>query len=137
MRDLASNLKLSRGISPAAAVTDNTAFVSEIIDLQDAGAAVFAWQAGSIADADVGFTVLVEHGNQANLSDAAAVPDDQLIGTEAAAAPTFSSDNAVGKIGYVGNKRYARVTITPANNSGNIFLAGLWILGRLAVAPAA
>lgn len=127
MRDLASNIKLARGISPAAATTDNTAYVSQILDTQDLKSAAFAWLTGAIADADVSFAVLVEHGDQANLSDASAVPDDMLNGTEAGAAPTFDSDNLVGKIGYVGDKRYARVTITPANNSGNLFLAGIWI----------
>ena len=38
---------------------------------------------GALADADATFTTLVEHGDAADLSDAAAVPDTQLTGTEA------------------------------------------------------
>lgn len=135
MKDLHANLKFSRGMSPVAATTDNTAYVSQILDMKGYDAAEFVWAAGSIADADVTFTVLVEHGNDSGLSDAAAVADDQLTNTEASAAPTFGSDNAVGSIGYLGDKRYVRVTITPAANSGNIFLAGVWIQGYPSLAP--
>lgn len=129
MRDLSSTLKLSRGLSPVAAVTNDTAFVSEIIDFADFDGALFAWIAGSLADVAFTFTMLFEHGDVANLSDAAAVPDSQLIGTEAAGAPLLSSDNKVGKIGYRGSKRYGRVTLTPASNTGDIYLAGMWIQG--------
>lgn len=125
--DLHNRIKVSRGISPVAAVTNNTAFVSEIIDTAGALATEFVWLAGSIADVDVTFTLLVEHGDDSGLSDAAAVPDAQLLGTEASGAPLLGSDNQCGKIGYIGAKRYARVTITPASNTGNIYLAGAWI----------
>lgn len=116
----------TRAISPAAAVTDNTAFVSTILDTAGFDQNEFVWVSGSIADADVTFTVLVEDGDDSGLSDAAAVADANLLGTEAGAAPLFTSDNKTGKIGYIGPKRYLRVTITPAANSGNIFLAAQW-----------
>lgn len=127
---LHNQVKYSRGISPVAAVTNDTAFVSQILDTANFGSAEFIWIAGSIADADVTFTLLVEHGDDASLTDAAAVDDVHLLGTEASAAPLLSSDNKVGKIGYIGPKRYVRVTITPANNTGNIFLAGIWAQGN-------
>lgn len=133
--DLHNEIKVSRGMSPVAATTDNTAYVSQILDTANFGSTEFVWLAGSIADADVTFTVLVEHGDAANLSDAAAVPDEDLLGTEVGAAPLFGSDNQVGKIGYKGSKRYVRVTITPAANSGNIFLAGVWLQGHPRTGP--
>lgn len=91
---------------------------------------------GALADADAGFTTLVEHGDQANLSDAAAVPDDMLNGLEATASFIFSDDDKVFKIGYRGPKQYVRVTVTPANNTGNAFIAGLWV-AELLTRPAA
>jgi len=133
MLDLRNNLKFSRGISPAAAVTNDTAFVSQVIDRAGFDAVEFVWIAGSIADADVTFTVLVEESDT-NFSGSA-VADADLLGTEAGAAPLFGSDDKVGKIGYKGTKRYVRVTITPANNSGNIFLAGVWVLGNARSLP--
>lgn len=124
--DYTSQMKVTRGISPAAATTDNTAYVSQIIDCANFTSNTFIGQFGSVADADTTFTVLVEDGNDSGLSDNAAVDDAYLIGVEAMGIQ-YDSDNKAFKIGYKGPKRYVRVTITPANNSGNIFLSGSWV----------
>lgn len=137
MRDFANSIEVRRAISPAAAVADNTPFVSQIIDLAGYGMLVFAINLGALADADATFTVLVEHGDASNLSDAAAVPDASLTGTEASAGFTFADDNKVRKVGYVGSKRYVRLTVTPANNTGNVFLSAIAILAMSRYAPTA
>ena len=50
----------------------------------------------------------------------------------------FDDDGECRKIGYVGSKRYVRVTVTPSgNDSGNIFLAGVAILGNPEMFPTA
>ncbi|ODM71686.1 hypothetical protein [Bradyrhizobium elkanii] len=128
MRELHDNIDVKRGISPVAATTDNTAYVSQILDMQGIQSAEFLILCGSLADADATFTVLAEEGEQANLSDNTAVADADLVGTEAAASFDFSADNKVFKLGFrPSGKRYKRVTITPANNTGNVFLAGAWV----------
>ena len=126
-RDLHNYILASRGISPIAASTNDTAFTSEILDTAGASAVEFLWIAGSIADTDTTFTLLVEEDDDVAMGSAAAVSDAHLLGTEVLGKPLFGSDNKVGKIGYIGMKRYVRVTITPANNTGNIFLAGIWV----------
>jgi hypothetical protein len=128
MRDFMNSLHPIRAISPAAAVTDNTAFVSQIIDVAGYQGLVFLIMLGAIADADATFVALVEHGDAANLSDAAAVPDAQLTGTETLAGFTFAADDKTRKIGYVGGKRYVRLTVTPSGNSGNVFLSAIALL---------
>lgn len=126
----------SRGLSPVVAGTDNTPYVSQIADTYDHDSLTFVGLIGANTDADATFTVLVEEGDDSGLSDAAAVADADLIGTEAAASFLFSDDNKVFKIGYKGTKRYVRVTITPANNgAGNIYLAGVWIKGHPRTLP--
>ncbi|MBY6265566.1 hypothetical protein EI613_27130 [Azospirillum sp. 412522] len=137
MRDLMNGIAPKRAISPAAAVTDNTAIVSQIIDVLGYGSLTFLILTGALADTDATFTVLVEHGNAANLSDAAAVPDVDLLGTEALASFTFADDDKVFKIGYVGIKRYVRLTVTPAGNSGNAFVSAVALLGHPAMFPTA
>ncbi|MGE6693343.1 hypothetical protein ACQKE8_12970 [Sphingobium limneticum] len=137
MRDFANSVEVRRAISPAAAKTDNSAFVSQIVDVSGFSMLLFAILLGSLADADATFTVLVEHGDAANLSDAAAVPDAQLTGSEASAGFTFADDNKVRKIGYVGSKRYVRLTITPANNTADAFLSAVAILSGGRYKPAA
>jgi len=137
MRDLHNNLQPLQLISPTAATVDNTAWVSQIVDRQGFESLELVLNIGSLADADATFTVLVEHGDQSNLSDAAAVADADLLGTEALAGFTFADDNAVRKIGYVGSKRYLRVTVTPMNNAAAAYVSGVALLGRPHVAPTA
>ncbi len=138
MRDLANNITPKRGLSPKAATTDNTAYASEILDRLGFDSVTWLTLIGANTDANATFAVLVEDGDAANLSDAAAVDDKYLIGTEALAGFDFSHDNQVRKIGYVGPKRYVRVTITPSgNDSGNVFIAGVWVLGHPRYAPTA
>lgn len=136
MRDLYNNLAIRRAISPVS-VADNTAQVSQIIDRQGFDSLVFGIAIGSVADADATFTVLVEDGNDSGLSDAAAVADSELNGTEAAAGFQFDSDNQTRKIGYNGIKRYVRLTITPANNASAALLSAVAILGHASLEPTA
>jgi hypothetical protein len=137
--DLHNNILVSRGISPVAALTNvNTPIVSMIIDTANFDATEFLLQIGANTDADVTFTVLVEDGNAANLSDNAAVADAYLLGTEALAGFQYDDDNETRKIGYIGPKRYVRVTVTPANNgAGDIFLAGVWVQAGARKSPQA
>jgi len=65
------------------------------------------------------------------------VDDAHLVGTEAAAAFNFADDGEVRKLGYVGNKRYTRLTVTPSGNSGSAPIAAMAILGNPADAPVA
>lgn len=134
MRDLYSNLTIRRAISPVSEA-GTTALVSQIIDRQGFDSLVFAIATGSIADADATFTVLVEDGDASNLSDNAAVADAELNGTEALAAFQFDDDNETRKIGYIGNKRYVRLTITPAANASAAGICAVAILGNASLQP--
>lgn len=129
MQDLYNRVSILRSVAPVSDA-DNTALVSSIIDLQGCSALLFAIAAGSLADADATFTVLVEDGNDSGLSDAAAVADDFLLGTEAGASFTFADDNVTKKIGYVGSKRYVRLTITPANNASAALFSAVAIVTK-------
>lgn len=134
MRDLFNNITVARAISPVS-VSDNTAQAGQIIDRQGYDSLTFAIAAGSLADADATFAVLVEHGDAANLTDAAAAPDGDLLGTEALAGFTFADDNATRKIGYRGAKRYVRLTITPAANASAALFGAVALLGHAQLAP--
>lgn len=126
--DLHHGIDALRAISPTT-VTDNTPFVSEIIDTVNAGAVEFLISVGTLSDADATFTTLLEDGDAADLTDAAAVPDAYLEGTAAEASFDFSADNTVKKLGYIGPKRYLRLTITPTNNSASASVSAVAILG--------
>lgn len=136
MRDLHHNLAIRRAISPVS-VADTTAQVSQIIDTLGFNSLEFAINIGSVADADATFTVLVEDGAASNLSDAAAVADSGLLGTEVLAGFQFDDDNEVRSIGYIGYKRYVRLTITPVGNASAALLSAIAILGHPTKSPTA
>lgn len=140
MRDLTNNTLVKRVISPAS-VADNTPSVGQIIDRLGYESLTYLIATGSIVDADATFAVLLEEGNAANLSDAAAVADGDMISQTAGAAPEaaagfqFDDDNEVRKLGYIGSKRYTRLTITPSANASAALLSAVAVLGNPAKAP--
>lgn len=128
-KDLHNNIEPARALDPVV-VTDNTAQVSQIVDTANFHSVELLILTGTLSDADTTVTLLIEEGNQSNLSDAAAVADADLLGTEAGVNLTFAADSKVMKIGYTGSKRYLRATATPANNTGNIPIAMAWLKGN-------
>lgn len=141
MRDAANNIHVKKVIAPVSGAGDNVAQVGAIIDHQGYDALTYLILTGSLADADATFTVLLEEGDNSGLSDAAAVADADMvsqtpgIAPETAAGFKFDSDNEVRKLGYIGSKRYTRLTITPANNTGAWLIAAAAVLGQPSVAP--
>ncbi len=135
MKDLFNNINVKRVLSPSAGPADNTAQVGQIIDRQGFESVTYLIATGSLADADATFTVLLEEGDASNMSDAAAVADADLLGTEALASFIFSDDDKCFKLGYKGNKRYTRMTITPAANASAGAMCVIAVLGNTAVSP--
>ena len=112
MRDFLNNLHPIRAISPVS-VADNTAQVGQIVDRQGYDGLTFVIATGSIADADATFTVLVEEGNDSGLSDAAAVADADLLGTEALAGFQFDDDADHPGADAVGDYVHAGICLSP------------------------
>jgi len=134
MEDIFNTVHPLRAISPVS-VADNTAQVSAIIDRRGYMSLVFLIGIGSVADVDATFAVTMEHGNASNLSDAAAVPATELLGTTALAGFDHSDDNETRKIGYRGIKRYVRLTITPSANASAALISAIALLGTPNLVP--
>jgi hypothetical protein len=96
---------------------------------------VLALVTGTDADADATITLLIEDSDD-NVTFAA-VDDAYLDGTEVLGELQLRRRRETRKIGYVGIKRYVRATVTPANNTGNVFLGGIWVLGNPSRQPTA
>jgi len=135
MRDLMNNIQAKRVLSPAASPADNTAQVGQIIDRQGYESLTYLILTGSLPDADATFAALLEESDASDMSGSNAVADADMIGTEALASFIFSDDNKVFKLGYIGDKRYTRLTITPAANSSASLLAAVAVLGHPDQAP--
>lgn len=134
MYDSYDSLKILPAIAPVV-VSDNTAQVSAIIDRLGFESALFAINTGTLADTDATFAVLLEDGNNSALSDNATVSDSFTLNTQSAASFTFANDGVVRKIGYIGSKRYLRLTITPTGNSTTAPMSAMAILSRAASRP--
>jgi hypothetical protein len=134
MRDMANNIQVKRVLSPVS-TADDTAQVGQIIDRLGYDSLTYLIALGSIGDANMTAVVLLEEGDVANLSDAAAVADADMISQTSGTAPEtaagfqFDDDNEVRKLGYIGNKRYTRLTITPSGNGSAALLGAVAVLG--------
>ncbi len=130
MKNLHDTCKVVAAIPPLA-VSDGTARESAWIDTLGYGGIEFIISTGSIADAAAEFSIFVEDSNsagQASPSDITAVDDSDLLGSERLAGFGVANDNQVRKIGYRGNKRYARLTVLPVNNSSPALFAVVALL---------
>lgn len=132
MQDLFNRINVKRALSPVS-VADNTAQVCQVIDRQGFDSLTYLIATGSLGDAGAEFTVLLEESDT-NFSGAA-VADADLLGTEALASFIQSDDDKVFKIGYKGNKRYTRLTITPTNNATAALLCVVAVLGHPNLVP--
>ena len=140
MRDTVHNTKFVVSIPPVIP-TDNTPQVGSWIDRTGFDSFTFAILTGTLADADATFAVLVEEANAADKLDAAAVADGDMLSNLAGIAPEtaagfiFSDDNATKKVGYIGTKKFVRITITPASNASAAPMAAVAVLGHAAQTP--
>lgn len=135
MRDLMNCIALKRVLRPVS-VADTTAQVGTVVDGQGHDSVTYVIATGSITDADATFTVLLEESDASD-SGFAAVADADLLGTEVLAGFQFDDGNECRKLGYVGAKRYTRLTITPVANASAALLAAVAILGHPSLAPTA
>lgn len=129
-----NKINLKRVLSPAS-VADTTAQVGTVVDSKGFESVTYVIATGSIADVDATFTVLLEESD-ASGSGFAAVADADLLGTEALAGFQFDDDNECRKLGYIGAKRYTRLTITPVANASAALLSAVAVLGHPQIAPA-
>jgi hypothetical protein len=129
MRDIISGFDFVVAFPPKAAVTDGTAQVSDLLDRQGYDAVALILLTGTLTDSDAVWSVLIEDSPDGD--NWTAVDDEFLVGTELLAGFDFDDDKVVRKIGYVGGARYLRATIDDTTtNSGNLFVAGVWMVGN-------
>ena len=107
--DLHNLIGVSVGVA-LTAVANGEDVTGAVIDMQGAAGLEYVLQVGAYTDGDV--TPLVEDSD--NGTDFTAVADAFLLGTEAGAALTAAG---VSKIGYIGSKRYVRLTAVTAAGS--------------------
>lgn len=137
MRDLVSDVKVSRAVSPAAVITGNGTTTSQIIDRADFDSLAFLIALGAITDGQ--WVVTVYEGDQSNMSDETAVAAADLLGLGGSQTLTITTSDAnkVKKIGYKGTKRYTRFKAVQSGATSGGFLAAIAEQGHAKVMPQA
>lgn len=111
-KDLYNKLALAKSVAPQF-VNSNTTLTGTGVDLRGFEGALCVLEAGTMAGSAAA-NVYTPEVQESDSSDTGftAVADADLIGTEAAAVHTGTTDNTIAKIGYIGKKRYIRLVIT-------------------------
>lgn len=127
MRDIHNEIEARVAKGVVRQTDADTAIVSNIIDTANYNSLEFLIITGDLTDTNVVIATTLHHGDDASLTDAAVVPAAERAGD----LPAFvaGDDNVVKKVGYVGGKRYVRLTLTPTgNDSGNVDVAVVALL---------
>ncbi len=107
-------------------ITTNTTTIGNIFNMKDFDGGVNVTFFSGVHGGGGGlFDILVEHGDDSGLSDAAAVPDSELLGqdpissTAPEAQAQISAANEIKKIGIVSAKAFGRVSIVSSSVAGS------------------
>lgn len=129
-RDFKSNFSVAF-LTNLASQTDNTALTAKLTRSNANDVDTIVLLLGSVADADVTFTAAIQESDDdvtyttVNARDYAGT----LTGIQ------YDDDNSTHVFSYWGNKKYVKLTVTPANNTGNITWGALSITGVGRVQP--
>ena len=131
-RDLKSSVSVASAFD-SATISSDTTTTGNIIDSQGFESLTFSILPGTITDG--AYTVIIEDGEEANLSDAAVVSSELIIGS----LPAFDNteSNTAKAFGTVGKKRFSRISIvSTGTSSGGVFSATV-VKGHAAQRPTA
>lgn len=97
-------------------------WVTAPIETTGYDALTFLIQTGALIDSDATFVTLMQESDDnvtyTDVADADMVSQTAGTAPEAAASFQFDDDGEVRMIGYIGNKKYAKLYVTPSSNTG-------------------
>lgn len=135
MKDLHDNIHTVQVVAPVSHATGDAAIVGTIVDRAGFDSLEYIISLGANAATAGAYTVLLEEGDNAALSDATTVAAADLRGTIALTSWAYTDVSKNRKLGYTGSKRYTRMTITPSGNNGAFLVGVSAILGNPVNAP--
>ena len=132
-KDLHHNIDDRVALNPQA-ISTNTTTAGAIIDTSGYESIEFLTYTKAVTDGT--YTVKLEEGDDAALSDAAVIASDYVLGTLPAL--VAADDNAVARVGCLPTKRYVRLSLVSTGVTTGVDIAGaLAVLGNPANAPVA
>lgn len=134
-RDLHNNIEPKVALVSAAITSAKTTDGTNVIDTAGFESVEFLLLSATITDGT--YTPAITAGDASDLSDGAAAPAGDLIGTVAGATFAAADDNLVKRIGYKGAHRYVRLDVTSAGVTTGGTLGAVAVLGHPHDAPTA
>ena len=113
-------------------ISTDTTTAGAIIDTAGFEACEFLLLSGTITDG--AYAVSLQEGDASNLSDAATVDAAEILGDADFA---LADDDTAKRIGYIGKKRYVRLSIVSSGTTSGGVFAGIALLGMAAHQPTA
>ena len=127
-KDIYSRCKAVACIPPTAQATDNAAAVGTAVDTRGFESCGVLIQTGDLLDANATFGVAIQHSDSETTGFTEVAADDVVGG----GMPDFKydDDREVYWRGYIGDKRYVRVAVTPSGNTGAWSVSAIVMLGH-------
>ena len=130
-RDLKNNIKIANALN-IASISTNTTTAGVEIDTQGFESVTFEIITGARSDGTV--TPLIQESDTSG-SYSGSVDDDNLIGLETDAA--LSAAQSRSRIGYIGTKRYVKLSLVSTSVTTGLTAGASVILGNPKSAPVA
>lgn len=130
-RDLKNNIKVLNALN-IASISSNTTTAGVEIDTQGYESVTFEIITGARTDGTV--TPLIQESDTSG-SYSGSVDDNDLVGLEADAA--LSTAHSRSRIGYIGTKRYVKLSLVSTAVTSGLTAGGSVILGNPKSAPVA
>ncbi len=108
-------------------ISSATTTAGEIIDTLNFNICEFIVQTGTITTG-TSYTVTLEEGDDSGLSDAAAVSAEETLGS---AVFIITDDDTTKRIGYIGKKRYVRMSIVSVGTVSGVMGAAVLLAGGM------
>jgi len=129
--DLHNTSKVYTAFNSQSIVSDTTT-TGNIIDTKGFESLEFIMTSGVITDG--AYTINMQEGDESSLSDVATVAAAEVLGSIDFA---LTEDNISKRVGYVGKKRYVRITNVSSNTSSGGVFSGVAILANASHQPVA
>lgn len=130
-RDLKNNIKVLNALN-IASISSNTTTAGVEIDTQNYESVTFEVITGARTDGTV--TPLIQESDTSG-SYSGSVSDDDLVGTEAESALSIAHSRS--RVGYIGTKRYVKLSLVSTSVTTGLTAGASVILGNPKSAPVA
>lgn len=108
-----------------ATLSGTTPANTSLVDMQGFEALTVLLTTGTVTDAGTtaGFTMKLQHSDSTAAASFVDCAADEIVGANLTVTDDAADDQAIGTIGYIGNRRYVRAVVTGTTGTNAVFVA--------------